>query len=109
MRSFQTWLAGQTIAMSRAAVLCAASTLMVGCLTDNQDTGVETQVGASVRTPQTPLDGNAIPKFVDQLPLLSGNRSNGSETQQIRMVEFQQRMLPASVYAGRPAPFNNGT
>src|SRR5262245_1098312 len=109
MRSFQAWLGGIPISMGRVAALCAASTAMVGCLVDNQDTGIEMSVGASVRTPQTPLDGNAVPKFVDQLPLFSGTRSNGSETQNIRMVEFQQRVLPASVYAGRPAPFNNGT
>ena len=60
-------------------------------------------------TPQTLLDGNSIPKFVDPLPTFNGRRINGSVTLNVNMQEFQQRVLPASVYAGRPAPFNAGT
>ena len=70
-------------------------------------TGVTTQ--ASVRTPQTPLDGNTVPKFVDQLPTFAGRRISGTTTVNVNMQEFQQKVLPASVYAGKPAPFNNGT
>jgi spore coat protein A len=70
-------------------------------------TGITTQ--ASVRTAQTPLDGNTVPKFVDQLPTFNGRRVNGTSPLLVNMQEFQQKVLPASVYAGKPAPFNNGT
>ena len=88
-----------------ACLLCAAG---CGQAPDPGDaTGVTTQ--ASVRTPQTLLDGNTVPKFVDQLPTFNGRRINGTTTLNVNMQEFQQRILPASVYAGRPAPFNAGT
>src|SRR5262249_39780280 len=110
MRSFQFGSIAAPRTVGRVVALCAASAVMVGCgVGDEPDQGIETVTGKSVRTPQTPLDGNNIPKFVDQLPLLQGTRSNGGETQQITMQEFQQKILPNSVYAGRPAPFNNGT
>jgi FtsP/CotA-like multicopper oxidase with cupredoxin domain len=70
-------------------------------------TGVTTQ--ASVRTPQTPLNGNDIPKFVDQVPTFNGRRANGASPLLVTMQEFQQKVLPASVYAGLRAPFNAGT
>ena len=63
----------------------------------------------SVRTPQTLLDGNTLPKFVDQLPTFNGRRQDGTVTLNIQMQEFQQKVLPASVYAGLPAPYNAGT
>src|ERR1700682_1850858 len=53
---------------------------------------------ASVTTPQTALDGSAIPQFVLPLPTLSGTRVNGTATVQVDMVEFQQKVLPASFY-----------
>ena len=89
----------------------ASLLLGVGCGQAPNDpaeaTGVATQ--ASVRTPQTLLDGNAVPKFVDQVPTFYGRRINGTTTLNINMQEFQMKVLPASVYAGRPAPFNAGT
>ncbi len=63
----------------------------------------------SVRTPQTPLSGNSIPKFVDPVPTFTNNRVNASATVNVNMQEFQQKVLPASVYAGLTAPFRNGT
>ena len=82
-----------------------------GCdnASDNASDDVTTIQSASVTTPQTPLSGNTVPKFVDALPTFNGRRSDGTTTQQITMQEFQQKVLPNSVYAGRPAPFNNGT
>ena len=90
------------------AAACAAI-LTVGCGDANpaDPAGVTTQ--ASVRTPQVALDGNTIPKFVDPLPTFNGRRINGSATLNVNMQEFQQRVLPAAVYAGLPAPFNAGT
>jgi spore coat protein A len=58
---------------------------------------------------QTPLDGTTIPKYVEALPTLSGSRVNGAAPVTVNMVEFQQKILPASIYASRPAPFNAGT
>jgi FtsP/CotA-like multicopper oxidase with cupredoxin domain len=82
-----------------------------GCdnASDNASDDVTTIQSASVTTPQTPLSGNTVPKFVDALPTFNGRRSDGTTTQQITMQEFQQKVLPNSVYTGRPAPFNNGT
>src|SRR6266700_4712916 len=87
-----------------ASMLLAAS---CGQGNNPEATGVTTQ--ASVRTPQTPLSGNDIPKFVDQLPTFNGRRINGATSRSVNMQEFQQRVLPASVYAGKAAPINNGT
>ena len=44
---------------------------------------------------------------IDQLPAF--NRQNATVTLNVNMQEFQQKVLPASVYAGLPAPYNNGT
>jgi spore coat protein A len=66
-------------------------------------------VPASVKRPQVPLDGNSVPKFVDALPTFNGRRANGTTTLNVNMEEFQQKVLPASVYSGLPAPYKNGT
>ena len=63
----------------------------------------------STLTGQTPLPGNSVPKFVDPLPTLSGARVDGTKTVQIDMEEFQQKVLPASVYTHLAAPYNKGT
>jgi FtsP/CotA-like multicopper oxidase with cupredoxin domain len=47
--------------------------------------------------------------FVDQVPTFAGRRQDGTVTLGVNMQEFQQFVLPASVYAGLPAPFNAGT
>src|SRR4029078_2456918 len=64
---------------------------------------------ASVTTPQTPLSGNSVAKFVDALPLLSGTRSDGTTTQQIVMQEFQQKILPNAFYNTLSGTNRNGT
>jgi spore coat protein A len=46
---------------------------------------------------------------VDSLPTFNGRRANGAAPLRVTMQEFQQKVLPASVYAGLPAPFNAGT
>jgi len=92
-------LAGAVVSLAGLTVACGA--------VDQEQVAKVSQ--ASVRTPQIPLDGNSIPKFVDQLPTFNGRRQNASVTLNVSMQEFQQQVLPASVYAGRPAPFNRGT
>jgi spore coat protein A len=63
---------------------------------------------ASVQVPQTPLPGSSIPQFVDPVPLFVGNRvTNTSPT--VSVLEFQQKILPESMYAGLKFPFNQGT
>jgi spore coat protein A len=64
---------------------------------------------ASVRVPQLPLDGAAVTKYVDALPLLSGSRVDGTATVSVDMREFQQKVLPASFYADLPRPFDQGS
>jgi spore coat protein A len=76
---------------------------------NNQPDQVEFRQSASVETPQAALDGAAIPKYVEALPVFSNRRSNGSTAQNIDMVEFQQKILPASIYAALPAPFSAGS
>src|SRR5579885_1725784 len=63
---------------------------------------------ASVQTPQTPLPGANIPKYVDPVLSFVGQRV-ASSTLTTRMLEFQQKALPESIYAGLPTPFNAGT
>jgi FtsP/CotA-like multicopper oxidase with cupredoxin domain len=63
---------------------------------------------ASVQTSQTPLLGANIPQFVDALPTFFGNRVT-STTPTVTALEFQQKILPGSVYANLTAPFNQGT
>jgi spore coat protein A len=64
---------------------------------------------ASTLVAQSPLDGASIPKYVEPLPTLSGHRVNGASAVTVDMVEFQQKILPASVYASKAAPFKNGS
>jgi FtsP/CotA-like multicopper oxidase with cupredoxin domain len=89
------------------ASLWAATLVSVGCDTLPPDT--QAREGASVTTPQTPLAGTSIPRFVDPLPTFNGRRVNGTATVNVNMQEFQQKILPASVYAGTTGQFRNGT
>ena len=63
---------------------------------------------ASVQIPQTPLPGANIPQFVEPLPTFVGKRVSGTSLQ-VGMFEFQQRVLPDSVYASLSEPFRDGT
>ncbi len=63
---------------------------------------------ASVGVPQTALAGSSIAQFVTPLPTFYGRRV-GTSSLQVGMYEFQQKVLPDSVYASLPAPFNKGT
>ncbi len=57
---------------------------------------------------QVPMLGAAIPKYVDPLPYFAGARVTGTDIT-VTIEEFQQLILPASVYAALPPPFDQGT
>ncbi|MEO7018675.1 MAG: multicopper oxidase domain-containing protein [Ktedonobacteraceae bacterium] len=63
---------------------------------------------ASTTLPQTPLLGASIPQFVEPLTTFVGKRV-GSPIINVGMQEFQQKVLPDSVYATMVPPFNQGT
>jgi hypothetical protein len=89
----RSWQRGLAVSGMLAALTAA------GC--DNSGTAqpdqVEFRQSASVETPQAALDGATIPKYVEALPVFSNRRSSGSTAQNIDMVEFQQKILPASI------------
>jgi spore coat protein A len=59
----------------------------------------------SVTTPQTPLPGKSIPKYVDALPTFAGRRIKGTNLT-VSMEEFRQYVLPRAVYpAGSQGTF----
>lgn len=62
-------------------------------------------VEANQQVKQTPLPGDTIPKFKDPLPI--PKRVTGS-TATVNMVEFQQKVLPASLYP-KTGTFSKGT
>jgi FtsP/CotA-like multicopper oxidase with cupredoxin domain len=65
---------------------------------------------ASVGVNQTPLAGGDIFKlgFVNPLTTFVGRRVTGQELR-VGMSEFQQRILPDSIYTALQAPFNSGS
>ena len=66
---------------------------------------------------QTPLPGKSIPKYVDPMPQFydaatnTNLRVNASAHPSLRInnTEFQEKILPASVYAPLASPFNVGS
>ena len=97
--------------LSILSVCLCTSMLLPGCrMEDARAAGNRrTASTASARVAQTPLDGNSLPKFVDPLPTFQGRRVDGTSPIQVNMEEFQQKVLPASVYAALPAPYDGGT
>jgi FtsP/CotA-like multicopper oxidase with cupredoxin domain len=63
---------------------------------------------AADQVPQTPLPGSGIAQFVTPLPTFAGRRVTGSSLRVV-MREFQQNVLPDSVYTSLSAPYVNGT
>jgi FtsP/CotA-like multicopper oxidase with cupredoxin domain len=95
-----------------ASVSLWASVLaMLGCgMADGGDLANRPTAGrASVTFGQTPLSGNTIPKFVDRLPTFAGRRADATTTLRVNMAEFQQKVLPESVYAPLQSPYRRGT
>src|SRR5215831_4609502 len=93
--------------LARTASLGLAGIAVLGCTDDPLQ--VNSQEQPSVVVAQTPLDGATVPKYVDRLPLLSTNRVDGTQTVTVHMEEFQQKMLPGSMYSNLASPFRNGT
>src|SRR5579864_7448487 len=69
---------------------------------------IVSSVFASVQTPQTPLLGANIPQFLEPLPTFAKKRVS-STSLTVCMQEFQQKILPASLYSGLKPPFHEGT
>jgi spore coat protein A len=87
-----------------ASVEPAAAPVEIAALTSVAQTSVAQTVVA-----QTPLQGTTIPRFVDPLPTFNGRRVDGTATVNVNMQEFQQKVLPASIYASLAAPYKAGT
>src|SRR6185503_19281448 len=67
---------------------------------------------ARPRGTAAPLPGSAIPKYVDelpQLPMLDGTVTSASSPAVLTLEEFQQQILPASVYRGLTGRLRRGT
>ena len=67
---------------------------------------------AAASAQQVPLPGSSIPKFVDALPKparLDGTHTFPGSPIVVRLEEFQQKVLPASIYSGLAAPYRGGT
>src|SRR5258708_5285499 len=65
-------------------------------------------VFGSVQVRQTPLLGSSILQYVDPVPTFVGKRVSESFVI-ARAQEFQQKILPESIYAGLRSPFQAGT
>jgi FtsP/CotA-like multicopper oxidase with cupredoxin domain len=66
----------------------------------------------SATAQQVALKGTAIPRFVEPMPMplrVPATETSPSDPLEISMNEFQQQLLPASMYAALPAPYNAGT
>jgi spore coat protein A, manganese oxidase len=63
---------------------------------------------ASPVEPQTLLPANQIPQFVTPLPTFVSQRLDEA-TYTVSIQEFQQKVLPESIYQGLKPPFNQGT
>jgi spore coat protein A len=86
-----------------------AGLALLGCVAGDEPQRLGSTSAPSVQVAQAPLDGATLPKYVEPLVALSGQRADGSHAVNVNMVEFQQKILPASVYASLSAPFNAGT
>jgi len=101
-------------APSRAPLALLLTTALAGVACDRSSPGQQPEEVAVVQSASTliaqaPLDGASVPKYVDPLPQLSASRVNGASAVTVNMVEFQQKILPASVYASAKGAFKNGT
>jgi FtsP/CotA-like multicopper oxidase with cupredoxin domain len=99
MPGYQPWQIAWTGLAGAALCACAGA----------DPVSVGSTASASELVAQTPLDGATIPKYVEPLVTLGGARADGTATVHVNMVEFQQKILPAAMYAGLPPPFNAGT
>jgi spore coat protein A, manganese oxidase len=86
-----------------------ATSTKIGAVTSVAPTAAAQTAAAQTVVAQTPLEGTTIPRFVDPLPTFNGRRVDGTATVNVNMQEFQQKVLPASIYAPLAAPYNAGT
>ena len=91
------------------ALAAGLVTLTLGCDAGVDPAATTVRSGYSVSFPQTPLEGTSIPRFVDPLPTFNGRRVDGTATVNVNMQEFQQKVLPASIYSSLAPPYNAGT
>ena len=69
---------------------------------------VASSASASRQIAQTALPGADIPKYVDPLPVFTGARISAANID-VSLTEFQQQVLPPTIYSALPAPFDGGT
>jgi spore coat protein A len=62
----------------------------------------------TAQTAQTALLGSDIPKYMDPLPTFVGARVSVANIT-VSIAEFQQQVLPASIYGALAKPFRRGT
>lgn len=97
------------VTIARIAYTGITGVFVLGC-TGDEPAQVSAAEQPSVLVAQTPIDGATVPKYVTPLTTLGdGARVDGTRSINVDMVEFQQKVLPSSMYASLPAPFNNGT
>ncbi|HKT03644.1 MAG TPA: multicopper oxidase domain-containing protein [Rugosimonospora sp.] len=94
--------------MSRRDALGVAGAAVAGLAIRLHGPQLSAPASASDQVPQAPLSGDSIPQFVTPLTTFVGRRFTGSSVR-VAMYEFQQKVLPDSVYSSLPAPFNKGT
>lgn len=93
---------------TRRVVIKAGALVGVGALTATGAALIIPRVVQSSDAAQVPLLGSKIPKFVDPLPTFVGKRVT-SASFDVQMGEFQQKILPNSLYAELSAHFTAGT
>jgi hypothetical protein len=69
---------------------------------------IRTASASAPTSSRTALPGSDIPKYTEPLPSFAGSRVSGANIT-VSVEEFQQLVLPASLYSGLPMPFSQGT
>ncbi len=94
--------------LSRRNVLALGAVAGAGAAIRFEAPTLFTGAYASVQSPQTPLDGASVQKFVSPVPTFVGKRVSGTSLQSA-MFEFQQKVLPDAFYATLSDGFRRGT
>src|SRR5262245_20937900 len=92
--------------LTRRQLLMAGVAVGAASFTSADTLLAASRVIASVSQPQTPLPSANIPKYVTALRTFAGGRVVSRTSFNTKMVEFQQPVLPSSMY---PSPFQGGT
>jgi spore coat protein A, manganese oxidase len=91
--------------LTRRQLLMAGMAVGAASFTSTDALVATSRVFASVSQPQTPLPSGNIPKYVTPLRTFAGRRVEKTSFK-TKMVEFQQLVLPKSMY---PSSFSGGT